>query len=105
MVEKRNARMHQLVVFNCWLTPLPPPLSLPCHAADALPAVVSRGDPPGPLTYGRLHGGSVASRGFTCKNANLRVGMLQPAVFSAAAVQILAPAIVDGQVRPGSTSA
>jgi hypothetical protein len=51
------------------------------------------------LTYGRLHEGSQATAGFTCANPNLRVGMLQPAIFSRAAVDLLAPAIVDGQVK------
>jgi len=57
--------------------------------------VVSRGDVPGGLTYERL--GTEGSKGSTCSNPNLRVGMLQPAIFSRAALGVLGPAVVDGE--------
>jgi hypothetical protein len=38
-----------------------------------VPIIISRGEAPALLTYGRLHEGSIDTKGFTCSNPNVKV--------------------------------
>ena len=64
------------------------------HYDPKLPTVISRGELPANLVYGRKWP-TAPKGGITCRNNHLRVSMLQPSIFSKAAVDMLAPNIVD----------
>jgi hypothetical protein len=69
-------------------------LSLSLSSSVAPRIVVSRGEPAGSLTFGRL--GTKGSKGHTCSNPDFKVPMLQPALFNRAALLAMGPAVVDG---------